>query len=139
MQTGFSVSSFTDITQTGIDKSVGNSYMLERLHIREFRQLKISAVAEKETVFIQAGEQIFKEERTLFADSSFFDIFSFPVVSGNRSEFLRSPDVAIITESLSKKYFGNEDPIGKTIYGVNPGKKPVTVQGVVKMYSLIHT
>lgn len=84
------------------------------------------------TQYIQAGEQIFKEDRTLFADSSFFDIFSYTVVSGDKSEFLRRPNAAIITESLAKKYFGNEDPVGRIIYGVNPGKDPVEIQGVVK-------
>ncbi len=118
--------------QTGLDKSVGNSYMVGELAYQRIPAVENFCRCKKETVFIQAGEQIFKEERTLFADSSFFDLFSFPVVSGNKNEFLRSPGVAIITESLAKKYFGDEDPIGKTIYGVNPGRKPVTVQGVVQ-------
>jgi len=118
--------------QTGLDKSVGNSYMVGELAYQKIPAVENFCRCKKETVFIQAGDEIYKEERTLFADSSFFDLFSFPVVSGNKNEFLRSPGVAIITESLAKKYFGNEDPVGKIIYGVNPGKKPVTVQGVVK-------
>ncbi len=118
--------------QTGLDKSVGNSYMVGELAYQRIPAVENFCRCKKETQFIQAGEQIFKEERTLFADSSFFDLFSFPVISGNKNEFLRRPGVAVITESLARKYFGSEDPIGKTIYGVNPGKKPVTIQGVVK-------
>jgi putative ABC transport system permease protein len=118
--------------QTGLDISVGNSYMVGELAYQKIPAVENFCRCKKETQFIQAGEQIFKEERTLFADSSFFDLFSIPVISGNKKEFLRSPGVAIITESLAKKYFGNENPIGKTIYGVNPGKKPVTIQGVTK-------
>ena len=40
--------------------------------------------------------------------------------------------MAVITESLARKYFGNDNPVGKTINIVNPGNKPVTVQGVIK-------
>jgi putative ABC transport system permease protein len=118
--------------QTGLDKSVGNNYAVGQLAYEKIPAIENFCRCKTLTQFIEAGDQIFKEERTLFADSSFFDIFSYPVISGNREEFLRSPNVAIITESIAIKYFGNENPIGKTVYGVNPGRKPVTVQGVVK-------
>ena len=78
-----------------------------------------------------AAEQIYKEERTLFADSSFFDMFSHKVLSGNKTDFLRHPDAVIITESTARKYFGNKNPVGEIIYAVNPGKKALTVQGVI--------
>ncbi|HUX58409.1 MAG TPA: ABC transporter permease [Bacteroidales bacterium] len=118
--------------QTGLDKSVGNNYIVGQTAYERIPAIENFCRCKRETQFIQAGDEIFKEERTLFADSSLFDIFSYKVVSGNKSEFLRSPDVAIITESLAKIYFGNENPVGKIIYGVNPGKKPLLVQGVIK-------
>ncbi len=107
------------------------------MHVGQMAYEKIPAIenfcrCKTLTQYVEAEEQIYKEERTLFADSSFFDIFSYPVISGNKDEFLRSPNVAVITESTARKYFGNENPVGQTIYGVNPGRKPVTVQGVVK-------
>ncbi len=118
--------------QTGLDKSVGNNYYVGQIAADKIPEIEKFCRCKKETQFVLAGEQIFKEERTLFADSSFFDIFSHDVVSGDKKSFLRRPDVAVITRSTAYKYFGNENPIGKTIYGVNPGKKPVTVQGVIK-------
>lgn len=118
--------------QTGLDKSVGNNYFVGQIAYEKIPEIENFCRCKRVTQYVQAREQIFKEERTLFADSSFFDLFSYPVVSGNKKEFLRRPDVAIITESLARKYFGDENPVGKIIYGVNPGRKPVEVQGVVK-------
>jgi putative ABC transport system permease protein len=118
--------------QTGLDKSVGNNYYIGQIASEKIPGIENFCRCKKVTQFIQAGDEIYKEERTLFSDSSFFDIFSHSVVSGEKSGFLRGPDVAVITESTAHKYFGNDNPVGKTIYGVNPGKKPIIVQGVIK-------
>ena len=118
--------------QTGLDKSVGNNYAAGQMAYEKIPAIENFCRCKILTQFVEAEDQIFKEDRTLFADSSFFDIFSYPVISGNKDEFLRSPNVAIITVSTARKYFGNENPIGKIIFGVNPGRKPVTIQGVVK-------
>ncbi len=118
--------------QTGLDKSVGNNYFIGQIALEKIPEIENFCRCKRETQFIQVDNQIYKEEHTLFADSSYFDIFSHPVLSGDKTSFLRSPDVVVITESTAKKYFGNENPIGKTIYGINPGKKPLTIQGVIR-------
>ncbi len=118
--------------KTGLDKSVGNNYYVGQIAYEKIPGIENFCRCKKETLFLQAGEQIYKEERTLFADSSFFDMFSHKIVSGVKAGFLRSPDVAVITESLARKYFGSDNCVGKTINIVNPGNKPVTVQGVIK-------
>ena len=118
--------------KTGLDKSVGNNYFLGQIAHEKIPEIENFCRCKRETQYIEVNNQIYKEDRTLFADTSYFDMFSHTVISGEKSGFLRSPDVVVITESASLKYFGNENPIGKTIYGVNPGKKPLTVQGVIK-------
>lgn len=55
------------------------------------------------------------EEELLFADSSFFDIFSFRVIKGNPETALDNPFSIVLTEKYAKKYFGDEDPIGKSL------------------------
>ena len=118
--------------QTGLDKSVGNNYFIGQIAHEKIPEIENFCRCKRETQFIQVDNQIYKEEKTLFADSSYFDIFSHNVISGDKVGFLRSPDVAVITESTARKYFGNENPIGKTIYAVNPGKKPLTIQGIIR-------
>ena len=88
--------------QTGLDKSVGNNYYIGQIAHEKIPEIENFCRCKRVTQYVEAGEQIFKEERTLFADSSFFDIFSYPVISGDKSEFLRRPNVAIITESTAR-------------------------------------
>ena len=57
----------------------------------------------------------FYEKGFIHADSSVFEIFSFPLVSGNPKTALAAPNTAVISESMAAKYFGDEDPLGKTI------------------------
>jgi len=117
---------------TGLDKSVGNNFFIGQIAAEKIPEIEKFCRCKRETQFIQAGDQIFKEDRTLFADSTYFDMFSHQTIAGDKTGFLRGPDVAVITESTARKYFGNENPVGKVIYGINPGKKPLTVQGVIK-------
>jgi len=118
--------------QTGLDKSVGNNYYIGQIAAEKIPDIEKICRCKRETQLIQAGEQLFKEERTLWTDSSYFDMFSHEIIAGDKTVFLRRADVAVITESTARKYFGNDNPVGKIIYTVNPGKNPVTIQGVIR-------
>jgi putative ABC transport system permease protein len=71
-------------------------------------------------------DKVFNEKNFLYADSSFFDIFSFKLNKGNPSSVLNAPHQLVITESMAKKYFGNDDPIGKTLLISNSDNFVVT-------------
>lgn len=118
--------------QTGLDKSVGNNYYIGQIAAEKIPEVENFCRVKRDGAFFQTGEQIFKEERTLYADSSFFDIFSHKVISGNKSDFMRQPNTVVLTETTAIKYFGNTNPVGKILYAVNPGKRPLTVLGVVE-------
>jgi putative ABC transport system permease protein len=64
---------------------------------------------------IKNGDNVFDEPRILYADGSFFKIFSFHLIEGNAATALDAPDKMVITKSMAKKYFGNEDPINKIL------------------------
>lgn len=70
----------------------------------------------------------FTERGIGYADPSFFDIFSIPLVSGERGRVLQNPYTMVLSESMAKKYFGDENPIGKTLLLDN--KKQYEIQGV---------
>lgn len=57
----------------------------------------------------------FDEEFVLASDSSFLRVFSFPLLKGNRDEALKLANEILLTESAAKRYFGDADPIGKTL------------------------
>ena len=62
----------------------------------------------------------FDEEMVLVVDSSFFDVFSFSFSKGNRERALHGANEIVITEELAKRYFGEADPVNKTIRGPGP-------------------
>jgi putative ABC transport system permease protein len=64
---------------------------------------------------VKVNNQTYKEKHFLFADSNFFTTFSFPLLKGNPGSVLSSNNNVAISASLAKKYFGNEDPLGKVI------------------------
>ncbi len=80
-------------------------------------------------------EEVIWEENLLYADSTFSHIFNLKWLSGNKTNFLNSPNQAIITQSIAQKYFGQEDPIGKSfIINHWSGEIPITVSGLVEDY-----
>ena len=64
---------------------------------------------------VRYGDQIFKEKKILYAQSSFFNLFSFPLLKGTADSSLLAINNAVITERIAGKYFGNENPVGKMI------------------------
>ncbi len=79
-------------------------------------------------------------ETALFVDSSFFKVFDFDLIYGQKSTALLEPNSIIITESLSRQLFGEKDPVGEQIairYGHwvvsrNPEDRDGTITGVIK-------
>lgn len=64
---------------------------------------------------LTARDKMFNEKKILFADPNFFSLFSFPLEKGDAANGFNSPDFIAISESAAKKYFPNENPIGKQI------------------------
>ncbi len=64
---------------------------------------------------ITYGDKTFKENAFAYADSNFFEVFTLPFLKGNPKTALLEPNTIVISESVAKKYFGNEDPIGKVL------------------------
>ena len=71
-----------------------------------------------------------REEKILYADSSVFEIFTFPLVSGNPQLALTEPNTIVISESAAKRHFANQNPIGQTLNLDN--KKDFKVTAVMK-------
>ncbi len=66
-------------------------------------------------VFLKKGEESFKTEKMLTADSCFFRVFSFEAIYGDPLNAFNSSDKIVLTQSFSQKIFGNINPVGKTL------------------------
>jgi putative ABC transport system permease protein len=66
---------------------------------------------------VRKGDRVFHEtdDEFLFADSTFFDVFSFKLLKGDPLTCLSEPRSVVLTEEYARKYFGDEDPIGQSL------------------------
>jgi len=58
----------------------------------------------------------YNEEKAVLADENFFDMFGFRLLDGDRQNVLSEPSQIVVSESTAKRYFGNENPIGQSIF-----------------------
>lgn len=80
---------------------------------------------------VRYGEQVFVEENFLYADSTFFNVFTAPAIYGDPARMLNRPNTVVLTEETSRKYFGNSDPVGELIK-VGEEEQEYEVTGVVR-------
>jgi putative ABC transport system permease protein len=80
--------------------------------------------------FIRYRDQWINAAPLYYTYPSFFDIFSFTFLQGSRTNALMQPDAILLTESLAKKIFKNENPVGKRLHVSELGD--VNVTGVIK-------
>jgi putative ABC transport system permease protein len=83
-------------------------------------------------VLIGTGAEKRSEAGLTFADASFLTLFSFPMRQGDARTALAEPNSVVLTEMASRKYFGNQDPVGKTLL-VQQGETnlPLRVTGLL--------
>ncbi|MGH7495375.1 MAG: ABC transporter permease [bacterium] len=60
-------------------------------------------------------DKVFQENRFYFADPDIFEVFTLPCIKGDPKAALVDPNGVVITPAMAKKYFGNEDPMGKVL------------------------
>jgi putative ABC transport system permease protein len=93
--------------------SSGPSAMRIEPSIESFLRVKATG---GNTVIANASSALkFAEQNFIFADSNFFNFFSFKLYQGNKAAVLKAPFSVVLSQNAANKYFGKEDPIGKTI------------------------
>ncbi|MFI5155838.1 MAG: ABC transporter permease, partial [Chitinophagales bacterium] len=79
-------------------------------------------------IYLQYGTRQFKEHHLTYADSNFLEVFSIPFLEGDVKTALVNPGSMVITRELARKYFGEEDPLGKAI---TMGRGNLKITGVI--------
>lgn len=80
-------------------------FMLIALYVQDERQFDS----------FQYQNLTFGETEVFFVEASVFDIFTFPLIQGNEKTVLLNPNTVVLTETTAKRYFGDENPLGKVI------------------------
>ncbi len=82
---------------------------------------------------LRVGEKIFREVNMYGADSSYFSLFDFPFIAGDRRTALLQPNSIVLTKTMAEKYFDLENPLGKSMIIDGTGSYMVT--GIVEDFS----
>ncbi len=94
---------------TNVDAAVGEGMK------EVFPEIKASARFSPATFFVKYNDRQFKEDKLAFADSNFLQMFSIPLIEGNIKNALVLPNCIVISKEFAKKYFGNDNPVGKSL------------------------
>ena len=90
--------------------------------------VRIYSTADFSPTVLRHNEEVREEKGFLWVDSTFFELFSFEVKQGDRHTMLDRANAVVLTERAARRYFGDEDPIGKTL---RTASADLTVTGVV--------
>jgi len=75
---------------------------------------------------MSSGDKRFYESEGLYADSTIFEVFTFPLLKGNPKTALTRPNTMVINERMAEKYFGSEDPVGQSLVFNNDAEFEIT-------------
>ncbi|HMK04584.1 MAG TPA: FtsX-like permease family protein [Ferruginibacter sp.] len=99
----------------------------------DFKDIKkMTRLLDNSPAPLKAGEKMFNEQNVFYADENLFDVFNVNVLRGDPSKALSIPFSVMLTEEMAKKYFGNEDPMDKTIRMYN--QFDLKVSGIYKAF-----
>ena len=84
------------------------------------------------TTRVILGEKIITDATLAYADSNFFDVFTLPFLKGNPKTALNEPNFLVLTQKTAERFFGKENPLGKTIYFNKNVKDAYKITGVIK-------
>src|SRR5687768_4486232 len=123
----------TDIkTPTEVINASGPSWAVPPNMKDEFAEVEdVVRIAGNDNLLIRKGDVKYEEENVMWVDSSFFKVFDFKLLKGNPHTALTAPFSIVFSKTAAKKYFGKEDPLGKTLLITGEGH-PATVTGIME-------
>ena len=94
---------------------------------RAFPEIEATTRVSGAQDFVKYDDKQFKEKQLAYADSNFLQLFSIPLTEGDINTALVQPNSIVISKAFAKKYFGNEDALGKSLsVGTNQALYKVT-------------
>jgi len=97
---------------------------------RTFPEVAAYTRLKLENGLVRAGDNVYTEKELLYADANFFQVFSFPLLRGDVRTALSGPQNVVLSATVARKYFGDKDPIGRTISFTEDSSRLFRVTGV---------
>ena len=104
-----------DGVPTNANGSFGVGPALKKDFPEVIETVRIRKMGQNVKRYVGYKDKKFYESRFFFSEPTIFTFFNFPLVKGDSTAALNEPNSIVLTEEMAKKYFGNEDPIGKII------------------------
>jgi len=102
--------------------------------VKDFPEVKASTRMYKQfrtgNVYVRYGDEQFMEDQFVWADPTVFDVFSIPLIEGEKKAVLKEQNSVVLTPRMVAKYFGEEEPIGKML--ILEDGTPYRVTGIAK-------
>ncbi|MFO7935338.1 MAG: FtsX-like permease family protein [Bacteroidales bacterium] len=77
-------------------------------------------------LYFEQGEDTFKEDSVMWADSTIFKVFTLPFITGDPETALNEPYTMVMSESMARKYFGTRDVVGKSMKALDGSNYTIT-------------
>ncbi len=107
-----------EMSEDGIKRDFANSFMAYAPLLESklsFPNETVRMLPQSVSIGNPENTSVFQESRFFYVDPNFFDVFTFPLVLGDKATALEAPNNILITEATAQKYFGDEPVLGKTL------------------------
>lgn len=107
-----------EISEEGIKRDFANSFMAYAPVLGSklsFENETVSMLPQSVSISNPENTSVFQESRFFYVDNNFFDVFTFPLVLGDKNQALEAPNNILITETIARKYFGDENILGSVL------------------------
>src|SRR5580704_17768422 len=107
------------------------SVRVAKVFKQEFPEVESTIKMTEYARVVRYKDKMIDEKSFMYADATFFDLFSFKLLQGNPQEVLAAPYDVVLTETTARKYFGNENPIGKAL-SIGNDSNLYTITGIIQ-------
>jgi putative ABC transport system permease protein len=98
---------------------------------KDFPVVEDAVRLSRDEILVHRGDVKFQEKNTVFADSTLFNFFDFPLIAGDRNTALKEPMSVVLSQTAAKKYFGSSNPLGQHV-ALTGAAINATVTGIMK-------
>src|SRR6186713_1996861 len=98
---------------------------------KDFPEVEDAVRLSRDEILVHKGDMKFQEKNTVFADSTLFNLFDFPLIAGDRNTALKEPMSIVLSQTAAKKYFGSTNPLGQQV-ALTGAAINATVTGIMK-------